>query len=76
MARVEDEVRRVDVGFAGGQVLAVRMTRSAYESLRKALEDGAGARWHEVQTTDSDIAVDLGQVVYVRLDTEEHRVGF
>lgn len=76
MAVSEDKPRRVDLGFSGGQVLAVRMQHAAYASLRKALEGDGSQRWHELKTEDSELAVDLAQVVYVRLDTEEHRVGF
>ena len=32
--------------------------------------------WHEVATEDGRIRLDLGQVAYVRLENEEHRVGF
>ena len=69
--------KRVDVGFSGGQVLALRMAETVYRELREALEgrDG-GPAWHEVETEDSQVAVDLAQVVYVRLDTEQQRVGF
>jgi hypothetical protein len=68
---------RVDIGFSGGQVLTVRMQESAYAELRKALGNGAdGAGWHELKTEDSEISLHLSQVVYVRLDTEQHRVGF
>ena len=70
------EVKRVDIGFQGGQVLAVRVEPDAYESLRKALGNERAELWFELKTQDSDIAVDLSQVVYVRLDTEEQRVGF
>ena len=76
MASSDDTPSRVDVGFAGGQELSVRLRRQAYDGLIKALEDGKGERWHELKSEDSDIAVDLAQVVYVRLDTEQHRVGF
>jgi len=68
--------RRVDVGFQGGQVLPARVMRDAYDGLRKALEDSRGERWHVLETQDSEVALDLSQVVYVRLDTEEQRVGF
>ena len=69
--------QRVDIGFSGGQVLSVRMQESAYEELRKALDDaGADAGWHELRTEDSELSLHLAQVVYVRLDTEKHRVGF
>ena len=71
--------RRVDLGFAGGQVLSLRLPEPVYSSLRRALEDGeggAGGRWHELEAEDSQVSIDLSQVVYVRLDTEQHRVGF
>ena len=69
--------QRVDIGFSGGQVLSVRMQESAYEELRKALDDaGPDAGWHELKTEDSELSLHLAQVVYVRLDTEKHRVGF
>lgn len=72
----EERARKVDLGFAGGQMLALRMRKDPYEALRQALEDDRSRRWHEVQTEDSDVTVDLSQVVYVRLDTEQHKVGF
>lgn len=69
--------QRVDIGFSGGQVLSVRMQESAYEELRKALSGGdAAAGWHELRTEDSELSLHLAQVVYVRLDTEKHKVGF
>ena len=77
MADEAERAKRVDIGFSGGQVLALRMAEDAYRELREALErrDG-GPTWHEVDTEDSQVTVDLGQVVYVRLDTEQQRVGF
>jgi hypothetical protein len=70
------DVKRIDIGFHGGQVLPVRVTTDEYDGLRKALGDERADRWFELKTQDSEVAVDLAQVVYVRLDTEEHRVGF
>jgi hypothetical protein len=71
-----DDVNRVDVGFQGGQVLAVRVTQDEYGGLREALGNERSDRWYQLKTQDSEISIDLSQVVYVRLDTEEHRVGF
>jgi hypothetical protein len=71
-----EEHRRIDIGFQGGQVLPVRVKQDAYDGLRKALEDSSGNRWHVLDTQDSEVALDLSQVVYLRLDTEEQRVGF
>jgi hypothetical protein len=73
----ETKATRVDIGFSGGQVLSVRMLESAYEDLRKALDRaGEAAGWHELKTEDSELSLHLAQVVYVRLDTEKHKVGF
>jgi hypothetical protein len=70
------EVRRADIGFQGGQVLAVRLSPESYDALHSALSNDSAGRWHELKTADSDIAIDLSQVVYVRVETEEQRVGF
>jgi hypothetical protein len=68
--------RQIDIGFQGGQALSVRVTKEAHEGLRKALSDSGSDRWFELKTQDSDVHIDLSQVQYVRLDTEDHRVGF
>jgi hypothetical protein len=66
---------RVDIGFSGGQVLSVRLPESAYQDLRKELSKGSEG-WHELKTEDSELVLHLNQVVYIRLDTEQHKVGF
>jgi hypothetical protein len=77
MADETTRASRVDIGFSGGQVLSVRMLESAYEELRKALDRaGDSGSWHELKTEDSELSLHLAQVVYVRLDTEKHKVGF
>ncbi|HEX8068285.1 MAG TPA: hypothetical protein VF520_17360 [Thermoleophilaceae bacterium] len=76
MAAANGKPRRVDVGFAGGQVLGLRLEEGAYKELRAALEGDDAARWHEVVAEDSEVAVDLSKIVYVRLDTEQRGVGF
>jgi hypothetical protein len=77
MADETNKASRVDIGFSGGQVLSVRMSESAYEDLRKALQtSGDSGGWQELKTEDSELSLHLAQVVYVRLDTEKHKVGF
>jgi hypothetical protein len=66
-------VRRVSVGFQGGQVLALRVSDEQLETLHKSL--GAGG-WHELQTEDGPVRLDLAQVVYVRSEEDDQRVGF
>lgn len=72
----EERPRRVDLGFAGGQAIALRLTEDAYSGLRKALSSDRSERWYEVDSDDAVIAIDLSQVVYVRRETGEQRVGF
>jgi len=71
-----DESRRIDIGFQGGPVLPARVKQSSYEELRKALSKDRSDRWFELDTIDSKVSLDLSQIVYVRIDTEEQRVGF
>ena len=67
--------RRGAIGFQGGQVLSIRVPEAELEKLRSALREGR-ERWHELAAADGAVLVDLGQVVYLRVDSDEHRVGF
>jgi hypothetical protein len=69
-------VRRAAIGFQGGQVLSLRIDEDKLSELRKVLADGTTAGWREVEATDGAVVLDLGQVVYVRVESDEHRVGF
>ncbi len=71
----EERAKRVDIGFSGGQVLSLRIPDAAYRSLGEEVRSGSQG-WHQLEAEDSDVSVNLGQVVYVRLDTEQQRVGF
>jgi len=73
---VADDTRRIDIGFQGGQVLPARVKESGYDGLKTALGDERAERWFELETQDSMVSIDLSQVVYIRIDTEEQRVGF
>jgi hypothetical protein len=65
--------RRISIGFKGGQVLSLRVSDPQLKSLEKAL-DTAG--WHEIDSDEGPVRLDLSQVVYVRAETEDLRVGF
>ena len=67
--------RRGALGFHGGQVLSIRVSEQELERLRTVLREGR-ERWHELEATDGAVLVDLGQVVYLRVDSDEHRIGF
>ena len=68
-------VRRTAVGFQGGQVLSLRLPEEVLVKLRETLKEGK-ERWVEVEASDGAVLVDVGQVVYLRVESDEHRIGF
>ena len=68
-------VRRTALGFQGGQVLSLRLSEEALTSLRDTLKEGR-ERWVEVEASDGAVLVDIGQLVYLRVESDEQRVGF
>jgi hypothetical protein len=67
-------VRRTAIGFQGGSVLSLRVPEEELDALRGALQ--AGERWREVGAADGAVLVDLAQVAYLRVESDESRVGF
>jgi hypothetical protein len=65
--------RRITIGFQGGQALALRVSDDQLKALNGAL---GGGGWHDVQSEDGPVRVNLAQVVYVSADKDESRVGF
>ena len=71
-----DPTRKAAVGFQGGQVLALRLSESQLNELRSALREGRdalargrGGRRRRRWSTSA-------QVVYLRVESDEHRIGF
>jgi hypothetical protein len=75
MSESKPVTRKAALGFQGGQVLSIRIPEEELENLRGALREGR-ERWHEAAAADGAVLVDLGQVVYLRVDSDEHRIGF
>jgi hypothetical protein len=67
------EAQRVEIGFEGGQVVAVRLGDEALRSLRKQVEKGG---WHDVDTEDGVLSVYLGKVAFLRIDSGAQKIGF
>jgi len=65
---------RLSIGFNGGQVLAVRVQSDALAALLSAV--GGDARVHELALEDGSVTLDLRQIAYVRVESDEPRVGF
>ena len=70
------DARRIDIGFQGGQVLAIRADKDAVDALMKALEEDRSGRWHTLEAQESSVLIDLSQVVYLQRETGNQRVGF
>lgn len=67
------EAQRIEIGFEGGQVIATRLSAEDLKDLRAGLEQGG---WYDLPTEDGTIALYLGKVAFVRVESGEHRVGF
>ncbi len=67
-------LQRVTIGMtAHAQELAVRLEDDALDELLQALK---GGDWHDLTVEDGTIRLNLSQVLYVRTDRDEHKVGF
>ena len=64
-----DELAAVDGDF----IMTAEEVQADLKALRKAL---GGDGWHEVKTDESTVAIDLGQVVYLNVESDEQRIGF
>ena len=67
------DAQKVEIGFEGGQVIAVRLNDEELKDLRKQLEKGG---WHDVKTEDGVLALYVDKVAFLRIDSGDHRVGF
>ena len=68
-----DAPRKVELGFQGGQVIAVRIAQSALDGLREAL---GGEGWHRLTTEEDEIDVNLDELIFVRAAGDHQKVGF
>jgi hypothetical protein len=67
------DAQRVEIGFEGGQVISTRLSDQDVKDLRARLEQGG---WHDLPTEDGTIALYLGKVQFLRVESNDHRVGF
>ena len=70
-----DTKRKIEIGFSGGQVLALRMEDKPLAKLRDALES-SGEGWTELSTEDGELTIDLAEVVFVRSAGGRAGIGF
>jgi hypothetical protein len=66
--------QRVEIGFAGGQVVSVRLAEKPLADLRQQVERHED--WYDLETDDGSVAIDLSKVVFVRIAGAPHTIGF
>jgi hypothetical protein len=71
----QESLRRIAIGFKGGQVLSVRILDEKLTQLRQVVakekED-----WLELEIADGATLIKLNDITYIRVESDESRVGF
>ena len=70
-----DRPKRVALGFHAGGALSLRLAPDKLEALQRELTSGANG-FREVETADGPVLVNLAQVIYLRVESDEQRIGF
>ena len=68
------EIKRIEIGFGGGQVVSIRVGDDALSRLRTSVEGGNG--WFDLETEDGIVSLDLSKVVFVKTAGAPHTIGF
>ena len=76
-----EEMKRIEIGFGGGQVMSARLASGQLEALRNALAStdklaSEAARWYELESEDGAISLDLRQVAFFRVAAAPQTIGF
>ena len=70
-----NENRRIVLGFQASPPLPVKLPEDVLAALRQALQAGE-QRWYEVEGPDGAVLLDLKQVVYLRVESSDQKIGF
>lgn len=70
-----DDFVRVEIGFAGGQILSWLVTPESAEALDRNLGAGASGTL-TVDAQEGTVTIVLDRVLYVKRYSREARVGF
>jgi hypothetical protein len=70
-----DRPKRVALGFHAGGALALRLAPDKLADLQRLLTSGETG-FREIEAEDGQVLVNLGQVIYLRVESDEQRVGF
>ena len=70
-----DRPKRIALGFHAGGALALRLAPDKLAELQKALTSGETG-FRAIEADDGEVLVNLSQVIYLRVESAEQRVGF
>jgi hypothetical protein len=65
--------QRISIGFQASPPLALRVSDGQLAKLNDAL---GSEGWHEIEAEDGSVRLNLAHVLWVRIENDEHRVGF
>ena len=65
--------QRISIGFQASPPLALRVSDEELAKLSDAL---GGDGWHDVTGEDGTVRLNLQHVLWLRVERDEHRVGF
>ena len=65
--------QRISIGFQASPPLALRVSDEELARLDSAL---GSEGWHEITAEDGKVKLNLEHVLWVRTESDEHRVGF
>jgi hypothetical protein len=71
----DDKPRRIALGFHAGGALSLRLAQDKLADLQQLLSSGETG-FKEIQAEDGAVLVNLSQVIYVRVESNEQRIGF
>lgn len=67
------DAQKIEIGFEGGPVIALRVGDKALKEIRGKLGEGG---WHRLATEDGEVDIDLARVVFVKTAVNSTKVGF
>ena len=65
--------RNISLGFTASMPVSIKAPQ---EELDRLLEALGGEGWHEIQGDDGTMRLNIANVLWVRAEDDEHRVGF
>ncbi len=65
--------RSISIGFQASMPIALRVSQEELDKLLGAL---GGEGWHEIKGDDGTMRLNIANVLWVRVESDEHHIGF